>query len=254
MYNPLVETGRSKWRELTLLATIVVSFAAIFFIPRFGQDPRYHDFADKRAFFGIPNFFDVVSNIGFLFVGFLGIRTCRALRSSVDWMVLFVGVALVSFGSGYYHWSPDNSTLVWDRLPMTVGFMGLFVALIAEHAGESFRKLLAPALIAGAGSVIYWHYADDLRFYAWIQVLPLLTVPLVLIIFRGRFTRRWLLLVALALYVAAKITEAFDEEIFEFLGSTFSGHTIKHLLSALGVLAIWLMLKWRTDVRRGDLP
>lgn len=247
MYNPIVENERSRGRELILIAIIGLSLVAVYFIPRFGQNPEYHDFADKRAFFGIPNFFDVISNVGFLIVGYLGLRLCFSSRPGIDWAVLFFGVALVSFGSGYYHWSPDNNTLVWDRLPMTIGFMGLFIALLAEHAGESWRKLLVPALIVGAGSVLYWHLTDDLRFYAWIQAVPLFTVPIVLILFPGRFTHRWLLLVALVLYVVAKITETFDDEIFVFLGSTMSGHTIKHILSALGVLAIWLMLKRRVS-------
>lgn len=250
MYNPSMEHGRSKWRELTLVAIIVLSFVAVFFIPKFGQDPEYHDFADKRALFGIPNFLDVASNIGFLIVGSFGLRLCFDRRLGIEWIVLFLGVALVSVGSAYYHWSPDNVTLVWDRLPMTIGFMGLFVALLAEHAGESWRKLLVPALIVGAGSVLYWYYTDDLRFYAWIQVVPLLTVPLVLMIFAGRYSHRWLLLVALGLYVAAKITESFDVRIFELSGSNISGHTIKHLLAALGVLAIGMMLRWRVGGRR----
>lgn len=245
MYNPTVENGKSKWRELTLIAVIALSFVAVFFIPRFGQNPEYHDFADKRALFGIPNFLDVASNVAFLIVGAFGLKLCVDRRLGIDWAILFLGVALVSVGSAYYHWSPDNMTLVWDRLPMTVGFMGLFVALLAEHAGESWRKLLVPALLAGAGSVLYWHLTDDLRFYAWIQAVPLLTVPLVLIIFPGRYSHRWLLLVALALYVAAKITESLDDRIFALSGSNISGHTIKHLLSALGVLAIAMMLRRR---------
>ncbi|MBT3812899.1 MAG: hypothetical protein HOE45_04700 [Gammaproteobacteria bacterium] len=37
---------------------------------------------------------------------------------------------LVAAGSSYYHWNPNNQTLVWDRLPMTICFMSLFVALL----------------------------------------------------------------------------------------------------------------------------
>ncbi len=232
---------------MVLFAVIAVSFVAIFFIPKFGQNPDYHDFADQRAYLGIPNFFDVASNFGFLIVGLMGFATSRRMGLSPDWIVLFVGVTLVSIGSGYYHWAPSNSTLVWDRLPMTIGFMGLFVALLAEHAGERLRVLLIPALIVGAASVFYWYFTDDLRFYAWIQVVPLLTVPLVLGLFCARFTHRWLLLVALILYVAAKLTETFDDQIFNSLNSAMSGHTIKHILSALGVLAILIMLKTRRE-------
>jgi len=30
----------------------------------------------------------------------------------------FVGVFLTGIGASYYHLQPDNRTLVWDRLPM----------------------------------------------------------------------------------------------------------------------------------------
>ncbi len=238
------------WRETTLIAVVAFSFVSMFFIPKFGQNPDYHNFADGRSLAGVPNFLDVMSNLAFLIVGFLGLRLCFIRRLSVEWFVLFAGIILVSAGSGYYHWSPNNATLVWDRLPMTIGFMGLFVALLAEHAGERLRALLIPLLLVGAASVLYWYYFDDLRFYAWVQAVPLLTVPLVLLLFPGKYSHRWLLLVALALYIGAKVTETFDRSIFASTGSTVSGHTIKHLLSAIGVLAIIVMLK----SRRQTLP
>ena len=38
------------------------------------QYPSYHNFADTRTFFGIPNFFDVISNIPFFMGKFLSER------------------------------------------------------------------------------------------------------------------------------------------------------------------------------------
>ncbi|HNU09515.1 MAG TPA: hypothetical protein PKO33_17230 [Pyrinomonadaceae bacterium] len=96
--------GYPKWREYLLFAIVVFSFAAIFFIPKFGQDPAYHDFADKRAWLGIPNFGDVMSNIPFVIVGLLGLSICLKRRSAIEWTVMFVGITLVSVGSAYYHW------------------------------------------------------------------------------------------------------------------------------------------------------
>ncbi len=237
--------GYPKWREYLLFAIVVFSFAAIFFIPKFGQDPAYHDFADKRAWLGIPNFGDVMSNIPFVIVGLLGLSICLKRRSAIEWTVMFVGITLVSVGSAYYHWSPNNATLVWDRLPMTIGFMSLLVALLVEHIGPGFHRLLIPALLAGITSVFYWFYFDDLRFYAWIQALPLLVIAVLLALLPGRYTHRWLLLGALAFYIAAKLTETYDAKVFALTGSMISGHTIKHLLSAVGIAAIWWMLRVR---------
>jgi hypothetical protein len=40
--------------------------------------------------------------------------------------------------------------------------------------------LLLPGLMLGAGSVVYWHWYDDLRLYAWVQYAPLLILPALL--------------------------------------------------------------------------
>jgi hypothetical protein len=246
---------RSLWRHLLLVFIVVGSLALMLWQQPFGQDPKYHDFADRRVLFGIPNFFDVMSNLPFLFVGIAGVRGCLrngfgALRSA--WTALFTGVALVSIGSAYYHWDPNNETLVWDRLPMTIGFMGLLVALWGEYVSENIGKfLLIPAVLLGSCSVLYWHWFDDLRFYYWIQLIPLLIIPVVMMLFRSRYSHQWLLLVALACYLFAKGAEVHDREIFILTQGLFSGHALKHLLAALGCFAILGMLKTRRLVHCG---
>src|SRR5947208_12145118 len=150
---------RVHWRHFLVMAIVAGSLALMLSQQPFWQDPTYHDFADRRTFFGIPNFFDVTSNLAFLLVGIAGLRTC--LRNGFDrsryaWIALFAGVTLVSVGSAYYHWDPSNQTLLWDRLPITIGFMGLFAALLGEYIGERLGMLLlVPALILCFASVVY---------------------------------------------------------------------------------------------------
>ena len=237
------------WRRVLLLFIVIGSLAFMLSKEPFGQNPRYHDFADQEAFVGIPNFADVASNIPFLLVGIAGIVFCttdRKLSLRTAWVTLFLGVALVAVGSIYYHLSPNSETLVWDRLPMTIGFMGLFAALLGEYVNVRLGKaLLIPVALLGCASVVYWHMFDDLRFYYWIQLVPLLTIPAVIVLFRPPHSHRWILLVALLLYALAKIAEANDREVFAFTHRMLSGHTVKHLLAALGCLALLVMLKIR---------
>lgn len=240
---------RMGWRKVLLLVIVIGSLAIMMSLQPIAQNPDYHDFGDRRAFFGIPNFFDVVTNIPFLLVGLAGINFCLGSRSPsfrMAWITFFAGVAMVSAGSGYYHWSPTNDTLVWDRLPMTVAFMGLFAALLAEYVSAGWgRSLLVPATLTGLFSVFYWHWFDDLRFYVWIQFVPLLTIPFLMMVFRPEYSRQWLLMVAFACYLLAKILEACDREVFAITQSLFSGHSFKHLLAALGCLFILVMIKTR---------
>src|SRR5450631_1035735 len=103
------------------------------------QDPGYHDFADRRGMINIPNFYNVLSNLPFVVIGIMGMRLAGSERATgglpelrVLYLTFFIGVFLAGFGSAYYHYHPDNQTLLWDRLPMTIAFMALFSAIIGE--------------------------------------------------------------------------------------------------------------------------
>jgi hypothetical protein len=101
-----------------------------------------------------------------------------------------MGLILVAAGSSYYHWNPNNQTLVWDRLPMTICFMSLFVALLGEHISFQYEKIILPAsLLLGVFSVIYWQYTGDLRFYGLVQFGTLAAIPLILLLYRSKYAQ-----------------------------------------------------------------
>ena len=140
MQQPVQRVGSTKsvlqryWREGLLILVPALSLIGLFSSESIPQDLTYHNFADQRVVAGIPNFANVASNIPFLAVGALGLGLClRRNGSSASWTAFFVGIGLVCLGSAYYHLFPQNATLVWDRLPITLAFMGLFVALLSEH-------------------------------------------------------------------------------------------------------------------------
>lgn len=221
----------------------------IFLLPPIAQDPTYHDFADRRGLLGIPNFLDITTNLAFLGVGVAGVVLCARQKNPGarwSWMTCFAGVALVCFGSSYYHLAPDNITLVWDRLPMSVGFMALFAALLSEYLNPRLEKiLLAPAIVLGLASVMYWHYSGDLRLYVLVQFLPLLLIPVLLFLSDGGRKDRSYLLMALVFYVLAKLGEHFDRAVFELTDEIISGHSLKHLLAATALFTVYWMLRRR---------
>lgn len=68
-----------------------------------------------------------------------------------------MGLLLTAAGSAYYHLLPDNERLFWDRLPMTIAFMSLIVAQIVDRISvRAGLALLAPMLLVGVASVVYW--------------------------------------------------------------------------------------------------
>ena len=152
----------------------VASLAGLLLLLPIAQDQNYHQFADQRAIFGIPNFWNVVSNVPFLVVGAVGLR--RFHRDAAT-AVFFLGVFLTGSGSSYYHWAPQDSTLFWDRLPMTLIFAALFALAIGERVSKAAGAvLLWPTLAVGVSSVLLWLWTDDLRLYFWRQFLPAFAV------------------------------------------------------------------------------
>lgn len=248
--------GNRRWREALLVLVPVLALIGMLSFEPIAQSERYHDFTDTRTLLGVPNFANVVSNLPFLVVGIAGLTLCLGARKAgarSSWATFFAGVALVSIGSGYYHAAPSSAALIWDRLPMTAAFMALLVALLSEHVAESLeRYLLLPALAAGIASIGWWHYADDLRFYIWVQSAPLLVIPLVIFLFPPAYTRRVYLLYGLGFYLLAKAAELYDRELYALTHNLVSGHSIKHLLACASAFWVYLMLRRRTPLARSS--
>lgn len=241
---------RPGWREAGLVLLLAAPLAWLMLVhgAPIPQDPAFHLFADTRTCLGIVNFGNVASNAAFLAVGLVGVLGClrRPGAASAAWTVFFLGVALVAPGSAWYHHAPNDASLVWDRLPMTVAFMALFVALLGEHFGPAWeRRLLVPALIAGIASVVVWKATGDLRFYIWVQAAPFLAVVYLLAAYPGRHSHRHYLLYGAGCYALAKIAEFHDHEIYALTAMLVSGHTLKHLLAATAPLCVYLMIRRR---------
>lgn len=237
-------------RVYLVVLLAAAALVGVMLLPPIAQDPAYHDFADHRGLLGIRNFLNVTTNLAFLAVGIAGIVLCarrRRIGARWAWLACFTGVTLVCLGSGYYHMNPNNGTLVWDRLPMSIGFTALSVAVLSEHVNPRLEKyLLAPAIIFGIASVIYWHFTDDLRLYVLVQFLPLVMLPAILLLFKSPYTHRSLLLIALAIYFTSELAEHFDAAVFAASGDAISGHSFKHLLATLSLFVVYWMLRRRT--------
>ena len=237
--------------------TVLAAVAMLVYGP-IPQLANYHDFADKRAWAGVPNAGDVISNAGFAIAGSWGMwvsitrRTHPALaRSWPAYALLSLALFLTAFGSGYYHLAPDNARLVWDRLPIAAAAGALIAAVHADTHPRSAAGPLAIALVfAGIASVLWWTYtegrgAGDLRPYLFLQVAAIILVPAWLATYPASRGDRMAFALAIALYILAKIAEAADKPIYAALGF-MSGHSIKHWLAVGAAFAIVGRIAWRT--------
>jgi hypothetical protein len=213
------------------------------------QPQSYHNFCDQRVFLRIPNALNVLSNLPFLLVGLLGLRALPGLtllpprsRSQAPWAVMFLGIALTAIGSSYYHIDPNDATLVWDRLPMTVAFAGLVAGTLADRSPRLTWPLLAVLLLVGAGSVVYWALRGNLVPYIVVQAGFIGAALAATAAVRSPYTLAARIYPATALYAGAMISERYDFEISALLANTVSGHTLKHLLAAASAYVLLRML------------
>ena len=199
------------------------------------QDQGYHAFADTRPLLGVPNFWNVASNLPFVLVGAAGLALHRRDAAAV---ALFAGFFLTGFGSAYYHVAPDDGTLFWDRLPMTIGFMALLAGALGERFGDATgRGALWQLLVLGFASLLWWRWTGDLRPYVWVQFYPCLVLPILYWWFAVT-TGTAILITAGALYGLSKALEYFDAAIYAGSGGIVSGHTLKHLAAAAACYAL----------------
>lgn len=225
------------------------------------QPPEYHAFAAARAWLGLPNAADVLSNLGFALVGLWGLASLLPARRhpaiAAGWpgyCLFLAALVLTALGSGYYHLAPDNDRLVWDRLPIALACAGILAAVRVEtRPACSMRGWLALLALAALFGVFWWWWTDrrgegDLRPYLLLQAAPLVLVPLWQWIESAPRADRRAFGWAIVLYVAAKLAEFADHAVMDAL-AIVSGHTLKHLLATAAAAVVTLRLARRVRER-----
>lgn len=237
-----------------LIGLVLVAISAAFFIEAIPQDLAYHQFSDANSLWGIPNGWNVLSNLLFMIAGLRGLIMLARLNNDAITGVIknisllfFIGLFLTGIGSGYYHLGPTNVTLVWDRLPMTIAFMAFFSFVLSMHISKRVGWLLLwPLILVGIASVLYWAFtesigAGDLRFYAAVQFLPMLLIPAIMLMFPSDHYQSRYVWCVIGVYLAAKVSEYFDYELYALIG--VSGHSLKHVIAACSGIAFFYAIK-----------
>ncbi len=262
-------TTRIRW----IVAFTILCFIAAFLLPAMPQPLDYHEFADQRQAFGIPNFQNVASNVGFLIAGAAGLIVVLGgyarfefRRERWPYAVFFLGMLLTAWGSSYYHLAPNNESLFWDRLPMTIAFMGLVSGQIVDRINvRAGLALLIPMLLIGVASVVYWRMtermgAGNVLPYGILQGYTMVILLLLAVLCPSRYTRGNDIYWIFGWYALSKLLETFDAQILA-IGNVMSGHMLKHLAAAVSGIVAANMLVRRTlkeseamRARIGDAP
>jgi hypothetical protein len=238
-------------RVVLVALTSMAALALIVWSHLPAKDPAaYFNFADQRFSWGIPNFWDVVSNLAFIYVGLWGMMSCYTnawIRSkkAIWWGLFWVNfsVFLTGWGSSLFHLNPNPLSLFLDRAPMAMGFMALFSVIMVDRTQKTFwGSWLLPLMALGVWAAWQGSYgAHDIRYFIIVQFGSLLLALLFTIIRKPIFTNNILVYSAFVFYVLAKLFELADHPVFVALD--YSGHTLKHIMAALAILAFNLSVR-----------
>ncbi|RJV00627.1 MAG: hypothetical protein DWC06_06080 [Candidatus Poseidoniales archaeon] len=239
-------------KQLYLLSLFASILIAIAYGP-IEQPQSYHNFADNREFLSIPNTLDVMSNIVIVFPGIMGLllvkeRSQKSLLSEDEISIhitLFSGMILTFAGSVWFHLDPNDSTLFWDRLGMSV-VIGSCISLLIHDMWDRniVAKIHIPILVLSILSVVSWTIFDDLRFYFIIKHHPFVLLPILMYFGQSIYDNVSGYIKGLSMFVLATIFEFTDLRIFELTGF-ISGHTMKHIFAGIGLWFLMVMIRDR---------
>lgn len=236
-----------KKADRACLLGLLLALGAWFLLPAIPQDPAYHRFADQRQWLDIPRVADVLSNAAFALVGLAGIvglvssrrrRFSKPTEASL-WCVA-LGLIATAAGSAWYHLDPNDATLVWDRLPLTLIFSGVLGTAIAQRVGDSAGRAGLVLLVGlGIASILRWTMTGDLSLYLALQFGGIATLVLLLLLTkRGTDPFPWAWVIAW--YAIAKLLESGDQRIWDATHGMVAGHALKHLFAAAASTAtLW---------------
>lgn len=223
-------------------------------------------FADSRAWGGLPNAMNVLSNLPFAVLGVWGLRRLHWLdlaqqrdqrpaagagaplseppANALDcaWL-FFAGLLVTAAGSIFYHLEPDALRLAADRAGMAVAFAGLIGFAVCERVSQRAGWPVAWfTLAAGLLAVAVFHDTGNVLPWAVLQFGGVLLV-LVLSLLRPVHDAIGVKLGwVISFYALAKLFELSDHALYEATQHLISGHSLKHLAAALAALPVFQAL------------
>ena len=231
--------------EVFLIASISFLAGCAALLPAISQDQSYHAFADLRSWGFIPNAQDTLTNLAFVIASTWGAWRLVSGRfllpgpcMRLPMVVFLTGVALTGVASAFYHLEPSDSRLVADRLAMSISFAGVLALLAADRvSGRASNWTIWTFVFLAPITVLIWSYSGNLTPYVVLQFGGIFLVAALCL--RPAVQAPGLNFLGLLIFYArAKIAEVLDHQIFEFTLGLISGHSAKHVLAAMGVLAL----------------
>lgn len=241
MKNLAIFDNRNK--IICLLVALFTTGVITHFSP-ITQTQSYHHFAEQRMIWDIPHIGDVLSNIAFFIAGLVLLITNNKKtelypgQKNIFYFFVFAVMSLC-FGSGYYHWNPNNQTLVWDRATMILGFAVIFYDSLIRYNVVTSRYLYIRfdiVIFVFLATLVCWRVTGRLEPYVFVQFFTMFALIVLAFINKKNIYSSHLIWM-LGWYTIAKMFELNDKQVFHLTHEIISGHTLKHLAYAIALYA-----------------
>ena len=253
---PAPSPAHATTAERALLLAVAALMALAALLPAAALPTGYHDFADQRAWLGLPHAIDVLSNLPFAAMGVWGLAWLRrvpparigaAQRGLAG--LFFVGLMATTLCSAVYHLAPDHAGLCIDRLGMSAAFAGLLGLAAADRIGTRAGVALAAlvAVAAPATALVAW-LGGNMTPWAVLQGGGLVLLAALALRRPQPRALGFSIIGVIAFYAVAKALELADAPVFALTQQLISGHSAKHLVAAL---AGWPVVRALQSLARG---
>lgn len=253
--------GRTRRAEVALLLAVAALAVLAALLPAAALPAGYHDFADQRAWAGLPHAMDVLSNLPFAAMGVWGLAWLRRVPTGRIGVaqrglaaLFFVGLIVTTFCSAGYHLEPDHAGLCGDRVGMSLAFAGVLGLAAADRIGARAGVALAVciALAAPATALIDW-LAGNMTPWAVLQGGGLVLLAALALRRPQPRALGFSIIGVIAFYAVAKALELADAPIFALTQQIISGHSAKHVVAALAAWPVVRALQRAARPRAGGV-
>ena len=246
--NPQAASAPLRRAEVALLLGLLLLVLLACGLPTVGLPHGYHAFADQRAWLGVPQAMDVLSNLPFALMGaWGGLQLGRVGRNRLGAVqrilagLFFAGLILTAACSSAYHWAPHDAGLCVDRLGMSLAFAGLLGLAVADRISDRAGVATAAFVALAAPATALWAlWGANMAPWAVLQGGGLLLLAAVATRAPGRDALGFSILAVIAWYALAKRLELADHRVFDLTQGWLSGHSAKHVVAAL---AAWPVVR-----------
>jgi len=210
--------------------------------------PALHEYADSRAWFGLSNAMDVLSNLPFAVFGLIGLWNVRRKSGQLNQQLrvlaqcFYGGLVVTAIGSSYFHLNPLSAIgLAGDRMGMTVVFAGILGLAAWERISERAGFALMNAMLAGGAiAVAVWLGSNNIWPWAQVQFGGMAMLGVLAAMAHRTKDVQINMLALIGCYAAAKLFEMNDQSVYEATQHLISGHSLKHIVAGIAAVCVTL--------------